>query len=143
MNVLVIHGPQLDRLGSREPQIYGSETLDEVNAYIEEVAAELGITVDIRQSGSESEIIGFLEEASSGFDGVVMNPAVYSHYSRALAATVKAVRCPVIEVHLSNIHAREPWRRRSVTAEDAAGVIAGFKADSYALALRALGRMIA
>lgn len=143
MKVLVIHGPQLERLGSREPQIYGSETLDEVNAYIEQVAAELGITVEVRQSDSEGELIGFLEEAASGFGGVVMNPAVYSHYSRALAAAVKAVTCPVIEVHLSNIHAREPWRRHSITGEAVAGVIAGFKADSYALALRALQRMIA
>ncbi len=143
MNVLVIHGPQLDRLGSREPEIYGRQTLAEINAYIEEVADEIGVTVDIRQSGSEAEIIGFLEEASNGVDGVVINPAVYSHYSRAVADALKAVPCPVIEVHLSNIHAREPWRHRSITGEAAIGVIAGFKADSYALAIRALRRMIA
>lgn len=142
MKVLVIHGPQLDLLGSRDPEIYGNETLDEVNAFIEKIAGELGITVEIRQSQSEGEIMGFLEDATGEFDGVVLNPAVYSHYSRALAGAVEAAPYPVVEVHLSNIHAREPWRRRSVTSEAAVGVIAGFKADSYALALRALRRMI-
>lgn len=142
MNVLVIHGPNLNLLGSRELQVYGSETLDEVNARMEKVAGELGMNVEIHQSASEGRIIEILHEGIERVGGALLNPAAFSHYSRAIADAIRAVPYPVIEVHLSNIHAREPWRRRSVTAEAAVGLIAGFKADSYALALRALKEVI-
>ena len=142
MKVLVIHGPSLDRLGVRDPDHYGSQTLDEVNAHIEKVAGELGMTVEIHQSAIEGEIVGLLNGAAGRVAGAVVNPAAYSHTSRAIADAIAAVDYPVIEVHLSNIHAREPWRRRSVTAESSVGVIAGFKAHSYSLALRALKEIV-
>lgn len=138
MRFLVIHGPNLDHLGIRSPEIYGSETLDEINAHIERVAGELGVEVEIHQTAREEEFVELLSSAGEDVDGAVVNPAVYSHTSRALADAIRLLPYPVVEVHLSNIHAREPWRRRSVTAEGSVGVIAGFKADSYALGLRAL-----
>lgn len=142
MKVLVIHGPNLDRLGSRELSVYGDRTLDEVNDAIEKVAAELDLEVEIVQTAREGEIIERLHAAIDSVVGVVLNPAAYSHTSRAIADAIRAVPYPVIEVHLSNIHAREPWRRRSVTAEAARGIVAGFGADSYAAALRLLKDLV-
>lgn len=142
MKVLVIHGPSLDRLGTREPELYGSMTLDEVNAHIEKEAADLGIEVEIHQTAREGKIIELLAEGADRVDGALLNPAAYSHTSRAISDALRTLPYPVVEVHLSNIHAREPWRRRSVTAEASAGVVAGFKADSYTLGLRALKSLI-
>jgi 3-dehydroquinate dehydratase II len=142
VNVLVIHGPNLDRLGERDPEHYGTQTLDEVNAHIEKVAGELGMTVEIHQSAIEEEIVRLIEEAAGRVAGAIVNPAIFSHTSAAIARAVESVDYPVIEVHLSNIHAREPWRRRSVTAEGSVGVVAGFKAHSYSLALRALKELV-
>ena len=139
---LVLNGPNLNLLGTRELQVYGPETLDEVNAHIEKAAGELGMMVEIHQTSSESGIIDLLHGGIDRVQGAVLNPAAFSHYSRAIADAVRSVSYPVIEVHLSNIHAREPWRRRSVTAEAAIGLVAGFKADSYVLALRALQGVI-
>jgi len=141
VKVLVIHGPNLDRLGARDPDHYGSQTLDEVNAHIQKVAGELGMTVEIYQSAVEGEIVQLLQDAEDAA-GAVVNPAAYSHTSRAIAEAIASVPYPVVEVHLSNIHAREPWRRRSVTAETTVGIIAGFKSESYALALRALKEIV-
>ena len=138
MKVLVLHGPNLDRLGSRELTVYGSDTLEEVNAAIAREAEDLGLEVEIHQTAREGEIIERLHAAIGSVQGVVLNPAAYSHTSRAIADAIRAVPYPVIEVHLSNIHAREPWRRRSVTAEAAKGIVAGFGADSYIAALRLL-----
>jgi 3-dehydroquinate dehydratase-2 len=138
MKILILHGPNLDRLGSRETSVYGSQTLDEVNAAIGAEASELGLEVEIHQTAREGEIIERLHAAIGSIEGAVLNPAAYSHTSRAIADAIRAVPYPVIEVHLSNIHAREPWRRRSVTAEAARGVVAGFGADSYLAALRLL-----
>jgi len=140
MKVLVIHGPKLDRLGERDPVHYGTQTLDEVNAYIEEVATELGFEAEIHQSADEAEIVALLETADVA--GAVVNPAAFSHTSSTIADAIAGVAYPVVEVHLSNIHAREEWRRRSVTAESSAGIVAGFKAESYALGLRALKRLL-
>ena len=136
MKVLVLHGPNLDRLGSRELSVYGTKTLAEVNDAITAEAAELGIEVEIHQTAREGEIIERLHSAIDDVGGVVLNPAAYAHTSRAIADAIRAVPYPVIEVHLSNIHAREPWRRHSVTAEAATGIVAGFGADSYRAALR-------
>lgn len=142
MKLLVIHGPNLDRLGSRELAVYGSKTLDEVNQQIEMVASELGVDVEIHQSAREGEIIERLHSAIGEVDGAVLNPAAYSHTSRAIADAIRAVPYPVVEVHLSNIHAREPWRHESVTAEAAHGIVAGFGADSYVAAVRLLQDLV-
>lgn len=138
MRILVIHGPNLNRLGSRELSVYGSATLEELDAAIGKEAAELGIDVSIHQTAREGEIIELLHDGIDKVAGAVLNPAAYAHTSRAIADALRSVPYPVIEVHLSNIHAREEWRRVSVTAEAARGVIVGLGHDSYLLALRAL-----
>ena len=142
MKVLVIHGPNLNLLGSRELSVYGSATLDDVNGEIQKAADELGIEVSFHQTAREGEIIELLHGGIDEVGGAILNPAAYSHTSRAIADAIRAVPYPVIEVHLSNIHAREPWRARSVTAEAARGVVAGLGAGSYVAALHALRRMM-
>ena len=141
MKVLVIHGPNLNLLGSRELSVYGSMTLSELNEIIEKEAADLGVEVEVTQTAREGEIIELLHGGIDRVAGAVLNPAAYSHTSRAIADAVRSVPFPVIEVHLSNIHAREPWRAKSVTAEAAKGLIAGLGAQSYVAALHALKGM--
>ena len=138
MRALVVHGPNLNLLGTRELSVYGDATLEDVDAAIKKEAEALGIDVDIHQTAREGEIIELLHAGIDRIGGALLNPAAYSHTSRAIADAIRAVPYPVIEVHLSNIHAREPWRRRSVTAEAARGIVAGFGAGSYVAALRAL-----
>ena len=140
--ILVIHGPNLNLLGTREPEVYGSMTLSQLNEVIVAEARALGFDTDIHQTAREGEIIELLHEGIGTVAGALLNPAAYSHTSRAIAEAVRAVGYPVVEVHLSNIHAREAWRHRSVTAEGAAGVIAGFRDRSYVLALHALQALI-
>ncbi len=142
MKVLVVHGPNLNLLGTRELSVYGPATLDDVNAGLEKEAAELGIDLEVRQTSSEGEIVDLLHAGIDRVAGALLNPAAYSHTSRAIADAVRAVPYPVVEVHLSNIHAREPWRRRSITAEAAAGIVAGFGPRSYTIALRALEGLV-
>ena len=142
MRALVIHGPNLNLLGTRELSVYGTATLDEVNETVEKAAAELGVTVEFHQSAHEGEIIDLLHGGIDRVDGALLNPAAYSHTSRAIADALRAVSYPVVEVHLSNIHGREPWRRSSVTAEAAAGIIAGFGAHSYVAGLHALKALV-
>ncbi len=142
MKVLVIHGPNLDLLGTREPGVYGAATLDEVNERIRSAAAELGIEVAFEQTAHEGRIIDLLHHAIGEVGGVVLNPAALSHTSRSIADAIRAVPYPVVEVHLTNIHAREEWRRISVTAEAAAGIVAGFGAMSYVAALHALKGLV-
>jgi 3-dehydroquinate dehydratase II len=142
MKVLVIHGPNLNLLGSRELSVYGTATLDDVNDEIRKACDELGFEVSIHQTAREGEIIELLHGGIGEVSGAVLNPAAYSHTSRAIADALRAVPYPVIEVHLSNIHAREPWRARSVTAEAASGIVAGLGAGSYIAALHALRGMI-
>ena len=142
MKVLIVHGPNLNLLGTRELAVYGTATLEELNASVAATAGELGIDIEIHQTAHEGRIIELLHEAIDHVDGAVLNPAAYSHSSRAIADAIRAVPYPVIEVHLSNIHGREPWRRRSVTGEAAAGVIAGLGSESYSAALRALQALV-
>ena len=137
MRVLVIHGPNLNLLGEREPEIYGVQTLDDINRTIAACARELSIEVRTVQHNSEGAIIDELHAASKTVDAVVINPGAYSHYSYAIADAVAALRIPVIEAHLSNIAAREAFRRTSVIAPACVGTVAGFGANSYVLALRA------
>jgi 3-dehydroquinate dehydratase II len=138
MKAIVVHGPNLNLLGRREMSVYGTATLDEVNDGIRGTAKELGIEVDIHQTQREGEIIELLHSGLDTVDGALLNPAAYSHTSRAIADAIRSVEYPVIEVHLSNIHAREEWRARSVTAEAATGVVTGFGLGSYVVALHAL-----
>ena len=138
MKALVIHGPNLNLLGTRELQVYGPSTLAEVNDLLGAEADALGVELSIHQTAREGEIIELLHDGIDSIDGALMNPAAYSHTSRAIADAIRAVPFPVVEVHLSNIHAREEWRRSSVTAEAAAGIVAGFGPRSYVLGLRAL-----
>ncbi len=136
--VLVLHGPNLNLLGVREPEIYGAMTLSELNARLEEIASALGAVLRFFQSNCEGELVDALHEARTWADGVIFNPAAYTHTSVALRDAVSAVGLPVVEVHLSNIHAREEFRRRSLIAPVCIGNVSGFGWQSYALALRGL-----
>jgi 3-dehydroquinate dehydratase-2 len=139
--VYVLNGPNLNLLGTREPEIYGDETLDDLAGQLEDRARELGLAVEIRQSNHEGHLIDWLHEAQAeGAKAVILNPGGFTHTSVALHDAVKAIVTPVIEVHLSNPHARESFRRRSFVAPAAKGTIAGFGALGYLLALDAAAR---
>lgn len=137
MRVLVLNGPNLNLLGQREPHLYGSTTLAEIEARLGELAAELGITVECRQSNHEGDLVDWIHGAKGIFDAVVLNAGAFTHTSIALRDAIAAVGLPTIEVHLSNVHAREEFRRHSMVAPVCRGVISGFGARSYLLALRA------
>ncbi len=139
---LVLHGPNLNLLGTREPGIYGSQSLADVDRLIREHARRRGVRVECRQSNLEGQLIDWLQGAErERFGGVVLNPGGFTHYSIAIRDAVAAIGLPVIEVHLSNIHGREEWRHRSVIAGVARGQIAGFGPLSYLLGLDALVAM--
>lgn len=142
MKVLVLNGPNLGILGAREPEIYGSMTLDGIEAALAPVAAELGIEAEWIQSNHEGDLIEALQDAAGTAAGALLNAGALTHYGLALADAVRAFPHPVVEVHLSNVHARESWRRRSVLAAACAGGVYGFGAESYRLALLALARLV-
>jgi 3-dehydroquinate dehydratase II len=138
MKILVLHGPNLNLLGTREPGVYGQLTLSAINAAITALASELGVTVEILQSNSEGAMIDSIHSAAASCDGILINPAAYTHTSVALRDAVAAVALPTVEVHLSNIHAREKFRSRSFIAPVAIGQVSGFGLDSYLLGFRAI-----
>jgi 3-dehydroquinate dehydratase-2 len=142
-NVLVIHGPNLDLLGTREPEIYGRATLQEVNQRLQQEAGELGIEVRFFQSNHEGEIVEAIHEARDWADALVINAAAFTHYSIAIRDALEAAGMPIVEVHMSNIHAREPFRSRSVIASIAHGQITGFGLGSYLLGLHAACMILA
>jgi 3-dehydroquinate dehydratase-2 len=140
--IYVLNGPNLNLLGTREPEIYGTETLDEIAGMLEDQAKELGVSVDVRQSNHEGHLIDWLHEArSEGAKAVILNAGAFTHTSIALHDAVKAIGVPVIEVHLSNPHAREHFRHKSYVAPVARGTISGFGSLGYKLALDAAARL--
>jgi 3-dehydroquinate dehydratase-2 len=138
VRVLVLHGPNLNLLGTREQSIYGTTTLDAIDASLSSLAEELGLEVDIRQSNIEGELVTWIQEARSGYDGIIINPAAYTHTSIAIRDALAAVDLPTVEVHLSNIHRREEFRRQSFVSGVTLGQISGFGPMGYQLALRGL-----
>jgi len=137
--VLVVSGPNLDRLGKREPAIYGKKTLAQIHAGLEQRAAELGLSVECRQSNHEGTLIDWIGAAvDDGFRGILLNPGAYTHTSYAIYDALRASGLPAVEVHLSNPDAREPFRRHSCVAPACIGRVAGFGAASYNLALEGL-----
>lgn len=141
-SVLVLHGPNLNLLGSREPAVYGSTTLAEINAALVRLGHELGITVETLQSNHEGVLIDAIHGARGRHDAILINPGAYTHYSIAIRDAIAGVELPVVEVHLSNVHKREEFRRHSVIAPVVVGTIAGFGQESYNLGLRAAARLI-
>jgi len=145
VTVLILNGPNLNLLGRREPAVYGRETLDDIAARCRTHAEGLGLEIDFRQSNHEGQLVDWIQQAAaenSSVRGIVLNAAAYTHTSVAIADALKAVALPVIEVHLSNVHAREPFRHRSYISPCAAGIIVGLGGQGYELALDALARLI-
>lgn len=138
MKLLVINGPNLNMLGTREPEKYGSETLDDLENELHAYSFELGINIETFQSNIEGEIIDKIQQAIGNVDGIVMNPGGYTHTSVAIRDAISAVNIPCVEVHMTNIHAREEFRRESLTAPVCVGQIMGFGKNSYKLGLMAL-----
>jgi len=142
MNITVIHGPNLNRLGHRNKKHYGTLTLIEINKMLEERAIKLSISLKIMQSNHEGEIIDFIQQSCNATDGIIINPGAFTHYSFAIRDALDDCSVPVIEVHLSNIYSREGFRAKSVTAEVCAGQITGLGAQGYLLALEGLHFLI-
>ena len=140
VKILVLHGPNLNMLGTREQSLYGSTSLKEVNDAINKVAEQEGIRVDIRQSNTEGDLVTWIQEAKQRFDGIVINPAGYTHTSVAIRDAIAAAAVPTVEVHLTNIYAREPFRHQSYIAGVALGQISGFGPYGYLLAIQAMAQ---
>ncbi len=141
--IYVLNGPNLNLVGLREPAIYGVETLDDIRRRAEKRAEALGLTVDFRQSNHEGELVGWIQQAREGADGIILNAGAYTHTSVAILDALNAASKPVIEVHLSNIFRREPFRHTSYVSPAANGMICGFGPKGYEIALEAMAELIA
>ena len=137
MKILFLNGPNLNLLGQREPEVYGRTTLKDIEAKVRERATKAGAEIDFRQSNLEGELVAWIQQSKGSFDVIVLNAAAYTHTSIALRDAIAAVGVPTIEIHLSNIHAREEFRHKSLIAPVCRGQISGFGANSYILALEA------
>lgn len=137
IRLLVLHGPNLNLLGTREPEVYGTLTLSALDDLIRAAAKEAGAEADIRQSNDEGELVGWIQTARGRYDALVINAAAYTHTSIAIRDAIAAVEIPAVDVHLSNIHRREAFRRRSYVAQVAVGQVSGFGAHSYVLGIQA------
>lgn len=142
MKVIVIQGPNLNMLGIREPRIYGTAKLETIHQNIQKHAEQIGLEVDFFQSNFEGEIVDKIQESLGQYQGIIINPAAYSHTSVAIRDAISAVGLPTIEVHISNIHAREKFRQKSLTAGACSGVIAGFGPMGYHLALQGISQIL-
>ena len=140
--IMIVNGPNLNMLGVREPQIYGYETLADIEAMCEERAAALGVSVDFRQSNFEGELVTMIQSAQGSAAGIIINPAGYTHTSVAILDALKLTDLPVIELHLSNPHTREDFRHRSFVSPAARGIICGFGAHGYVLAVEAMAQIL-
>jgi 3-dehydroquinate dehydratase-2 len=140
--ILVIHGPNLNMLGQREPDIYGLQSLDEINARLLSLGQKLGLEIETFQSNHEGEIVDRIQLAVGSCDGILINPAAYTHTSIAIRDALSLLDIPVVEIHLSNIYKREPFRHKSLIADIAAARISGFGAQGYLLALQGLAALI-
>ncbi|MEX0893180.1 MAG: type II 3-dehydroquinate dehydratase [Gemmatimonadota bacterium] len=143
MRIAVLHGPNLNLLGHREPEVYGRDTLETIDRTLREEAGTLDVELETFQANGEGALVDYVQEAASRVDGFLVNAAALTHTSVALLDALVGVGRPYVEVHLSNIHARESFRRESLLAPRAAGVVVGFGADSYLLGLRGLARQLA
>ncbi len=141
-SVLILNGPNLNLLGTREPEIYGRTTLADIEAECRRHAGRLGLAAECRQSNGEGQLVDWIQEARGGHAAIVINPGAYSHTSIAILDALQAAGLPVIEVHLSNIHKRETFRQHSYVSQAAMGVICGFGAQGYLMALDALARLL-
>lgn len=137
MKTLFLNGPNLNLLGQREPEVYGQTTLADIEAKVREKAARLNVEIDFRQTNLEGELVNWIQQARGAFDVIVLNAAAYTHTSVALRDAISAANVPTIEIHLSNVHAREEFRHKSLIAAVCRGQITGFGAESYILALEA------
>ena len=140
--ILVLNGPNLNLLGKRQPEIYGKLTLEQIDQKVRALAQELAVEIELRQSNHEGELVSWIQEAPKQFGAIVINPAAYTHTSIAMRDAITAAGIPTIEIHLSNIHKREPFRHHSHIAEVAVGQIAGFGVNSYLLGIRAAVELI-
>lgn len=140
--ILILNGPNLNMLGKREPEIYGHETLQDLEDACKKCATDLGFEIDFRQSNHEGVLVDWIQEARESFDAIVINPAAYTHTSVAILDALQAADKPVIEVHLSNIHKREAFRHTSYVSNMATGVICGLGIQGYEMALQALSRLL-
>ncbi|MEC7524106.1 MAG: type II 3-dehydroquinate dehydratase [Myxococcota bacterium] len=138
LRVLVLHGPNLNLLGTREPEIYGTADLATIEAELQRIGFDLGALIESRQSNHEGQLVDWIQEARADFDGILLNAAAYTHTSVAIRDAITACETPCVEIHLSNIHAREPFRHHSHISPVSVGIVMGFGASSYALGLRGL-----